>query len=124
MLIRQAKKFIAIGVVNTAVYYLLYSIFLNIGIDYQLSVLLATILGITFSFKTLSNFVFYGKNKSSIYKFIFTYLLIYFLNIMFIKYLNIVLLDYYISGLISAILCAFISFFINKNFVFNVNKKT
>jgi putative flippase GtrA len=123
MITKQIKLFIVVGSINTLVYYLIYSFFLYIGMDYKLSVLLATILGVFFSFKTLGNFVFLNKSNKLLYKFILVYSVIYLLNVALIKLFYSVVFNYYISGLISVVVCAFVSFFLNKYFVFSGQKK-
>ncbi len=105
--------------INTAIYYMIYSIFLYLDIDYKLSALFATMIGVFVSFTTFRKFVFYNKQTNLIYKFILVYVLIYIVNIGFIKFSNIMLDSYYISGMASAIVCAPLSFLLNKYFVFN-----
>ncbi|MBT4732800.1 GtrA family protein [Candidatus Woesearchaeota archaeon] len=122
MITKQVKLFIVVGSINTLVYYLIYSFFLYIGMDYKLSVLLATILGVFFSFKTLGNFVFLNNSNKLLYKFILAYSLIYLLNVALIKLFYSIVFNYYLSGLISIIVCAFVSFFLNKYFVFSGQK--
>ena len=123
MLIRQVKSFLIVGSINTLFSYIIYSIFLYAGLDYKLSALLSTILGVFFSFKMLGSFVFHISNGRLIYKFLLAYSLIYFINITIIKFVNNIVHNYYISGVFSIVVCAAVSFFLNKYFVFTDNKK-
>jgi putative flippase GtrA len=118
VLTSQVKIFLIVGLINTMFYYFLYSIFLYIGIEYKLSALFSTIFGSIFSFKTIGGLVFDNANNSLIYKFLFVYLLIYLVNISLIDLFNSVFFNYYISGFVSIIVCAFISFLLNKFYVF------
>jgi len=118
MLDKQIIKFIVTGSVNTVVYYLLFSFFIYIQLDYKIAVLFATIIGVLFSFKTFGKYVFNNKNNKLIYKFFIVYAVIYILNILFIYLFNLYVNDYYSSGLFSTLICAIISFVLNKNYVF------
>jgi len=115
---KQFIRFVLVGAINTGFYYIIYSGFIFFGIDYKLSVLLATIIGVVFSFKTFGKYVFNNSDKKLIFRFISVYLLLYFLNVLFITLFNIFLKNYYISGFIATIFCAIISFILNKYFVF------
>ncbi|MBT4732317.1 GtrA family protein [Candidatus Woesearchaeota archaeon] len=109
-----------VGVINTLVYYIIYSGFLYVEIGYKLSALFATIFGVFFSFKTFGKFVFLNSDNSLVYKFFLTYSFVYVINIALINYFNTLLHNYYVSGFISSIFCALVSFFLNKNFVFQM----
>jgi len=117
----QLISFILVGIINTMFYYIVYSGFIFFGLDYKLSVLFATIIGVLFSFNTFGKYVFNNSDKKLIFRFISVYVLLYFLNISFIALFNIFLKNYYVSGFIATILCAIISFVLNKYFVFKKN---
>jgi len=119
MINRDVHNFLIIGSINTLFYYTLYSLFIYMEIDYKLSVLLATTFGVLFSFYTMSKYVFKNPKKILIFKFIFNYILLYFLNIYIIslsyKYL---VKDLYISGFVAVVVVAIVSYFTNKYFIF------
>jgi putative flippase GtrA len=119
---KQIRNFLIVGSINTIFSYTFYSVFLYIGFNYWLSALFSTIIGVFFSFKTLERFVFHSNNKS-IYKFISVYSLIYLLNITLIKFFNGIPYNYYVAGFFAIVICAAVSFFLNKYFVF-INIKT
>ena len=121
MLSTQIKRFLLVGTVNTLFYYIIYSSILYLGADYKLSVLLATILGIFFSFKMLGRFVFFNTKSVLIYRFILVYFFIFLLNIVLIYFFNMLFLNYYISGFFAALCCAIFSFILNKYFIFSSN---
>ncbi len=118
MINKEVLQFIIIGILNTVFYYILYSCFIYFGIDYRLSVLFATLIGVLFSFKTFGKYVFKNEKKRLIYKFFLVYLLLYIINIGLISIIQGIVLDYYISGMISTLFCAIISFILNKFYVF------
>lgn len=118
ILTKQARSFLIVGLINTLFSYIIYSIFLYAGLDYKLSVLLSTILGVFFSFRTLGTFVFHNNDKKLIYRFIVLYSLIYFLNITLIKFFYNLVYNYYLAGGFAIVICAIVSFIFNKYFVF------
>jgi putative flippase GtrA len=119
----QIIRFLLIGSVNTIFYYSIYCLFIYIGLDYRLCVFFATLIGIFFSFMTFGKYVFNNSDKKLIYKFIFVYMVLYFLNIFLISRFQVYLDNYYLSGFLSAFFCTCISFFINKLYVFKKENK-
>ena len=121
---KEFISFVLVGIINTIFYYALYSTLIYLSLDYRLAVLLATLVGVFFSFKTFGKYVFNNNDKKLIYKFIFTYTILYFSNIMIITSLEPILNNYYISGLIATICCAVLSFVLNKYYVFKEKKRS
>ena len=115
----QFIRFGVIGVINTAFAYTVYAVAIFFGAHYTVAVLLSTVLGICFSFKTMGNFVFDNPDNTLIFKFILVYSGCYFLNIGFLKILTLCgVSNLYIAGFISQGLVACVSFCFNKFFVF------
>jgi putative flippase GtrA len=115
---KQIVAFIFVGSINTGFYYVLFSLFIFVGLDYKLAVLVATIIGIFFNFKTFGSFVFHNFSNKLILKFFFVYIILYFINIFFTRLFFYMYENYYISGLMSTIICAILSFLLNKYFVY------
>jgi putative flippase GtrA len=115
---KQIVNFIKVGVINTVFYYLLYSVLIFLGLNYKIAVFLATIIGILFSFKTFGKFVFNNEDKNLVFKFILVYIILYFVNIGLIGIFKNYETDLYISGLFATLLCAALSFILNKWYVF------
>ncbi len=115
---KEIIRFVFTGIINTIFYYLLYSLFIYMEFDYKISVLLATGIGVLFSFKTFGKFVFYNEDKRLLIRFVSVYVLLYFVNITIISTLSIYSINLYISGLIATLLCAALSFILNKRYVF------
>ena len=115
---KQLQRFILAGIVNTLFFYLIYASGIYIGLSYSIATLIATLFGILFSFKTFGKFVFNNTEKHRIYKFLFSYTFLYFVNISIITTMKSITVDYYLSGLVAVIVCALLSFIFNKFYVF------
>lgn len=123
MIKKQITNFILVGGINTIFYYTLYSFLIFINFNYIIAVLLATIIGVFFNFKTFSKFVFYNNDNSLLYRFIITYIVLFFLNILFIKIFSLFGLNYYYAGFFAIIPYSIISFLLNKFYVFKNSNK-
>jgi putative flippase GtrA len=120
---RQFLTFLAVGAVNTLFGYSLFVIFLLLGCHYTLAVFLSTCLGILFNFKTIGSIVFKNNDKRLLVNFLMVYGFLYALNIALISVLQLGIANLYIAGGIATILIAGLSFFLNKQFVFNKTVK-
>lgn len=111
-------KFIFVGSLNTLFGYSIFSLLTFFGIHYYLAMLMATVIGVLFSFKTLGKLVFNNTHNKLFFKFILTYTIAYFLNILTLKILLFFSINIYAAGAISTITAALFSYFVNKEFVF------
>ncbi|WP_373034642.1 GtrA family protein [Sulfurimonas sp.] len=118
MLKKQIIRFIAVGIVNTLVYYFLYSLFIYLEFDYKLAVLFSSLIGMLFSFITFGRYVFSNNNKKLIGKFFLVYAILYVCNIGIISLVEVIIHNYYISGFLATICCAILSFILNKWYVY------
>lgn len=116
-------KFIFVGSLNTLFGYSVFSLLTFCGIHYSLAMLIATIVGILFSFKTLGKLVFDNTDNKLFFKFIFTYTIAYFLNISTLKGLLFLSINIYAAGACSTITAALFSYVLNKQFVFKKSRK-
>ena len=116
---KKFQKFLIVGVINTIFSYSLYAFFLSLGIHYGVAVLLSTILGVLFNFKTIGKFVFNNDSNRLIFKFIVPYVVIYFLNIGSLRVFDFFDFNMYFAGFIVTIYLSLVSFYLNKKFVFN-----
>ncbi|QDD01767.1 GtrA family protein [Candidatus Methylopumilus planktonicus] len=112
-------RFIFVGGVNTLFGFGLYSFLIFLNFHFSLAAILSTILGILFNFKTIGVYVFFNNDKSLIFKFFLVYLIIYIMNISFISVVSKMGLSYYVAGALSTVPLAFLSYILNKNYVFN-----
>ena len=116
---KKFQKFLIVGVINTIFSYSLYAFFLSLGIHYGVAVLLSTILGVLFNFKTIGKFVFNNDSNRLIFKFIVPYVVIYFLNIGSLRVFDFFDFNMYFAGFIVTIYLSLVSFYLNNKFVFN-----
>lgn len=119
----QLIKFFAVGILNTIVGYAFYAVFVFIGLDYKLSLLMATIIGVFFNFKTIGSIVFQNKNNAVIFRFIFVYFLVYLANVLIVGWLIDLGANHYLAGGIAIIPSALLAFILNKYFVFEIKGK-
>lgn len=111
-------RYMIVGLLNTAVGYSLYAVFIFFGIHYSLAVLFSTILGVLFNFKTIGTIVFKNDNKKLIFRFVAVYMLTYLLNITGLRLLKYYTFDMYLAGALMLVPMAVISFVLHKTFVF------
>ena len=112
-------KFLIVGIVNTIFGYSLFALLIFMGVHYSVAVLIGTVIGILFNFKTTGNIVFENKDNKLIFHFIAVYTIIYFINIGGLWFLQEVgMKNMYIAGAIMIVPSAAISFYLNKVFVF------
>lgn len=121
---KEFVKFLFVGSINTIFYYALFSLLIYLGLDYRLAVLIATIIGVFFSFHNFGKYVFDNQNKSLIFRFIFNYILIYFFNIYIIGIMSESLLfSLYSAGFIAIFPSTLMTYILNKYFVFSKKKR-
>jgi len=116
-------KFLFVGIINTIFGYSVFAILIILRLDYQYALLIATICGVMFNFKTIGTLVFKTKNNELIFRFIGVYCVIYILNVELIKIFNSFGINILLSQAMLVLPFAVISYVLNKKFVFNVNNK-
>lgn len=119
LLERQFIRFLFVGIINSIFGYGVFAVFLYVGLHYTLALLLATILGVLFNFKSIGALVFKSHNNQFIFRFILCYTFVYFINIFGIKIFSHMGLSPYISGAIMILPMAALAFVLNKRFVFH-----
>ncbi|MBY0433311.1 MAG: GtrA family protein [Cyclobacteriaceae bacterium] len=117
---KQFIKFLLTGGLNTAFGYALFALCnLIIGNAY-LAIILSTIIGVIFNFKTYGKFVFNSNDHSRVFRFCGVYLLLIVLQMLSLKTLKLIGIDNsYLAGLIIVIPLAGLSFFLMRKFVFS-----
>ena len=111
-------KFILVGFLNTIFGYSTFALLIYINLHYTLAVLIATIAGILFNFKTTGKFVFNQTSNRLIFRFVGGYILTYFLNIIALAILNTLELNMYIAGLLLLPPMALFSYMYQSRYVF------
>ena len=117
-MIRQLQRFVVVGIVNTLFYYAVYALGLYTGLGYAVATLVATLVGIVFSFVNFGKFVFGNTEYRRIARFVSVYALLYFVNIGIITAMKGITLNYYLSGLVAVAICAALSFLLNRFYVY------
>ncbi len=115
-------KFVLVGILNTAFGYLVFALLLFFGLHYTLAVILSTIAGVLFNFKTTGTLVFKNHNNKLIFKFVAVYAITAVLGIIILRAAELAHINLYFAGLVSTGICAIISFLLNKNWVFKYEK--
>lgn len=114
-------KFLFVGALNTLFGYVIYALFITIGLRANLALFFQYILGILWNFKTTGSIVFKNNNNRLIFKFIISYIFTFSINSVFLNLLTKHLNDYF-SQAILVLPVAVISFLIFKFWVFKENK--
>lgn len=112
-------RFLLVGLLNAAFGYGCFAVFLYLGMHYSAALLLATILGVIFNFKSTGALVFGSKNNKLIFRFMAGYGVVYGANVTGIAVLNLLGMSPYLAGIVLIVPMALLSFFINNRYVFN-----
>jgi len=116
-------KFVLIGILNTLVGYILFSIFFYIIDNYFIALFIAYILGVLFNFKTYSKYVFTNSDKQIFINFILIYMGIFLFNNFILYIVNELFnINYYISQFVAIIIVTPILYILNVRYVFIDNK--
>lgn len=112
-------RFLMVGLMNSAFGYGCFALLVYLGLHYSSALLLATILGVAFNFKSTGSLVFGSHNNKLIFRFVLGYALVYCINLGGIAIFSFFDVVPYFSGLILLLPMAALSFIINNRFVFN-----
>jgi len=116
-------RFIMVGIINTAFGYALFALLIYLKFHYSIAVLISTILGVLFNFKTIGEIVFNNKSNRLILRFCMVYFITYWLNVFIIFiFKKVISENLYLVGFLALIPVALITFFLNKYFVFGLDK--
>ena len=111
-------RFLFVGGINTLFGYFIFSIFILLQIHYSIASLLATILGVIFNYFTTGRIVFNNSDSKLLIKFFGVYGITYLINLLFLKIFNDHQVNMLVAGAILIFPMAFLSYFLNKTFVF------
>ena len=111
-------RFLLVGVINTLFGYSVFALLICLGLDYRYSLLIATICGVLFNFKTIGGIVFKDQNNRLIARFIGVYLVIYLLNAESLRIVKMLGINMLLAQAILVLPLAIVSYFLNKTFVF------
>ena len=111
-------KFILVGIINTIFGYSLYALLIYLNLHYSVAVLVGTIVGIMFNFKTTGKLVFNNNENMLLFKFLGVYTVTYILNVSALKIFDTFKFNMYVAGLLLIFPMAAISFTLNSKYVF------
>ena len=111
-------RFLLVGVLNAAFGYGCFAGFLYLGLHYSAALLLATVLGVAFNFKSTGALVFGSKNNKLIFRFVAGYGVVYGTNVVVIAALKLLGVEPYLAGMALIVPMALFSFVINNRCVF------
>jgi putative flippase GtrA len=115
-------RFFLVSGLNTIFGYGLFVSLLYLGVYYQLALLISTIAGILFNFKTIGIIVFRSHNNILIFKFLCVYTITYLCNLGGLAFLKSFELNLYWGGAILLIPTGLLAFLLNNLFVFTRHK--
>ena len=111
-------KFIFVGILNTLFGYSILALLLFLGVHYSISVIISTIIGVLFNFKTTGVLVFNNNENRLLFKFILNYCFTSLVSIILLYIADSLSFNLYIAGFAVTILNAGLSFCILKYYVF------
>ncbi|MBK6004596.1 GtrA family protein [Ramlibacter ginsenosidimutans] len=115
----QFVRFLLVGVLNTLFGYGCFALLLSLGLHYSLALLLSTILGVLFNFKSTGALVFGARDNRLIVRFVLTYTVVYACNVGGVRLLNEAGLSPAVGGAVLLLPMAVLAFMLNKKFVFH-----
>ena len=115
----QFVRFVLVGILNTFFGYGVYCLFLFIGLHFTIAAFMATVLGVCFNFFTTGNFVFRNRNYKLIFRYLLLYAVLYVISIILLDVWEKFVHSYYFAGFINIPPMAILSYWLQKNFVFN-----
>lgn len=111
-------KFLLVGSINTLFGYSIFVLMLYLGLYYRYSLLIATICGVLFNFKTIGILVFKSRNNRLLVRFAAVYLVIYLLNVESLRIICMMGISILLGQAILVLPLAIVSYFLNKILVF------
>lgn len=112
-------RFLLVGGLNTVFGYSVYGISLLFGLNYMLAILISTVLGVLFNFKTVGSVVFKNNSRRLIIRFAAVYVIIYLINTLTLTVFNNLEFDLFLAQAVMVLPMAILSFGLNKKFVFS-----
>ena len=111
-------RFLLVGGLNAAFGYGCFAILHYAGLHYSMALLVATVLGVLFNFKTTGILVFKSSNNRLIVRFVLAYAVVYIVNVIGVEFLSRWGLSPYWGGAILILPMAALAFILQKRFVF------
>jgi putative flippase GtrA len=112
-------RFLVVGGLNTLFGYGVFALLLFLGLHYSVALLVATVLGVLFNFKTTGVIVFKNSSNRLILRFILVYGVVYGLNVLSVHTLKKLGMSGYVAGAVLLIPMAMVAYALNHLFVFS-----
>jgi putative flippase GtrA len=116
-------KFLFVGGINTLFGYSIFALLVSLRLEYRTALLIATVCGVLFNFKTTGTLVFKTKSNRLIIRFIIVYLFIYLFNVVALQITNFLGVNLFLSQALLVLPLACLSYILNRQFVFNNRDK-
>jgi putative flippase GtrA len=118
------SRFVIVSGLNTFFGFSVYALLVFSGLTYPLALLLSTVCGVCFNFTTIGRLVFNNTKGNLFFRFTIVYVLLYFVNLLFIKEAQVILPNLYFASFVAMIPGVLLAFILNKSFVFRGDHKT
>lgn len=118
LLNKQIVRFGLVSVLNTLFGYSMFALLIFLKLSYPIALLIGTITGIFFNFKTIGILVFKNRNNNLIFKFFGVYGLTYLFNVGGLAVLKYFQINIYLGGAILVIPIGLLAYILNNMFVF------
>ena len=117
-------RFLLVGILNAAVGYGLFALFIYLGLHYSLANLVATILAVCFNFISTGKLVFKqkGSGSATAVRFALVYALLYGVNVLLLSVLLITGITEYLAGLLLIPVSAGLAYILHSQFTFRSPK--
>ena len=110
--------FLFVGLLNTLFSYAVFASLIYGRLHYSLAVLISTVLGVLFNFKTTGKLVFKSDDNALLFRFVAVYVVIYLFNIAGLRIYRIFDDNMYLAGLLMIAPAALLAFVVQSRFVF------
>jgi putative flippase GtrA len=120
MISKRFMRFILIGILNTAFGYSLYALLIFLGLRFDLAILISTILGVLFNFKTTGILVFNNRRNNLIFRYFGIYAIIYLLNVVLIWLMLKSAMSPYLAQAFAIPVLVILSYAMQRDFVFKM----
>ncbi len=121
---KQFILFLLVGGINTGFGYLMYAMFIYLGFNYPMALLLATLICPFFNFLTTGRIVFKNRDNRLVVRFIALYAVLYFVNVGVLKCFTFVTTNLYLGGFYTTCVMAIVAFICQKRLVFRALPQT
>ena len=114
-------RFIFIGILNTACGYSLYALLIFLGLRFDLAILIATVLGVLFNFKTTGILVFNNRRNNLIFRYFGAYAVVYLVNVLFVWLMLKSDINSYLAQAFAMPIIVVLSYIMQRDFVFKMS---